>query len=262
MNTTGIDRTNGRRRSPVRMAILLVALMLGHGLAQPRVARAQEAESFDWHGSDGWFAVMLLEAPLLVGPTLSLWRLGDRPELVPHASVLLAAGSGVTWMRYARGLDPAAPLVMHGVLWGELEGLLVGALIDGRSDDGGLRIGPWAYGLATAGAVAGGWLAASKIEADQPNGDWVIGPIAGGGGGLVFGFLATALIDSNSRRRGIEMSLRARRQTILWCVAGGIAIGTAIGMASTNVWESESDTAQPPAMQAKAAMLRLPPIRF
>jgi hypothetical protein len=238
----------GTRRST--SALLILTAALGWSLAQPRVARAQD----DIRAENGmvWgVASFELAAPLTLA-AVAAWDpdafQSSRYALYMAPPIAVALGIGL--LGYSQEWDAAIPRTTHGVLWGAAEGLLVGALIDGLARDSGLGIGPWAYGLAGVGALAGGWLGATEIEPGTPTQGWFTGPWVGAAAGAGIAAVPTLLLALNGHDR-------AAGQVFGWTTVAGIATGFLFALAS------EPDTATDTTVTRRVATLMLSmPVRF
>jgi hypothetical protein len=225
----------GRTRWP-GMAIL--AIVLAWAVAQPRLASAQE-EQRDIDAAVWGVSTLELSAGLSL-TAMFLWD----PEATASGRYSLyvlppfVAGLGMAALSYQQRWDTTVPNAMHGALWGGLDGFLVGTLIDGLSHERGQTIGPWAYGLAAAGTLAGGVLGATAIEPGAPTEGWLAGPVVGAGFGLVIGTVPAIMMAWNGKDR-------LARQFFWWSMATGIAGGLLFGVLT------------PPDEQAGSASIRL-----
>ena len=123
-------------------------------------------------------------------------------------------------------------------------------MIDGLSDDQGIRVGPWAYGLGAAGALAGGWLGATEIEPGAPTQSWFTGPLVGAGAGAGVSLIPALLLALNGHDR-------AAGQVFGWTTVAGLTAGLVFGLAV------EPEASDPPVTARRlAALLLSVPLRF
>lgn len=86
----------------------------------------------------------------------------------------------------ARNADPTPALAVHGGGWLGLDLFLVGTLIDGRADRHRMKVGTAALTLGAVGALAGGYLAATRIDPGSETSLFMGAPPLGFAAGGVF----------------------------------------------------------------------------
>lgn len=88
----------------------------------------------------------------------------------------------------ARHTDPTPALAVHGASWVGLDLFLLGTLIDGRHERDRMKVGTAALTLGAAGALAGGYLGARRVDRGDETTAFMAAPPAGFvAGGLVLG---------------------------------------------------------------------------
>ena len=245
----------GRTRWP-GMAILAVVFV--SAMAQPRVASAQE--DLRTTNAAVWGATTLELTAGASLATMLTWdpRATESGRFALYIVPPLAAGFGMAALSYQQRWETTIPSATHGALWGGIDGFLVGTLIDGLSHERGQTIGPWAYGLAAAGTLAGGVLGATAIEPGAPTEGWLAGPVVGAGFGFVVGAVPALVLSMNGKDR-------LARQFFWWSMATGIAGGLLFGVLTPPDEQAGSAAIRLPggrAAQPPAMMLSLPPWQF
>jgi hypothetical protein len=251
---------SSRKRSVVHVAVLMAAVMLGSTVAA-RAAHAQEEDEGPPSRTalaSGYFAMNLLSMP-----TVAITLGGE--EGVPVFGLGLAATAAGS-LTFYQSREPAIPLAANGAIWGGMAGLLAGATIDGVYPDNGVRLGPWAYGLAGVGALAGGWLGATQVEPGEPSYPWLLVPAAGAVAGAITPRLTEIVLCLPAARAaaraggGCLMSRRVGLEVTRWSTIAGIATGMAVGIAYSRDHarsrERENDATPP------ATFMFLPPVQF
>ena len=244
---------HGRVRTRwARMAIL--AVVLGWAMAQPRVARAQE----DQRGIDAaiWgLSTLELTTGVSLGAMI-MWdpRATESSRYGLYVLPPLITSFGMAALSHEQRWETTVPSAMHGALWGGIDGLIVGMLIDGRSHERGLTLGPWAYGLAAVGSLAGGWLGATAIEPGDSTGLWMAGPPVGAAFAVVFATVPAIIIDMN-------YSDRLARRFFWWSMATCVAGGLLFGALPPQDEQAEGASIRR-ADQHRVMMLSLPPWQF
>ncbi len=137
------------------------------------------------------------------------------------APMLLGPGAGIG-AHYA-GLDPRPAYAIHGAGAMGFDLFLVGALIDGRADKDGLRVGTAAWTLGAAGAAFGAWVGASEIDNADEGAAFYAAPIGGFvvGGFVIGGIAALVTHDSDKALRGFAL---------------GAAIGLGLGLGGSTIY--------------------------
>jgi hypothetical protein len=245
----------GRTRWP---GVAILAVVLGWAMAQPRVASAQEDQR-----STNAAVWGLTTLELTAGASLAAmftWDPGatESARYVLYVAPPIAAGFGMTALSYQQRWESTIPSATHGALWAGLDGFLIGTLIDGLSHERGQTIGPWAYGLAAAGTLAGGVLGATAIEPGAPTEGWLAGPVVGAGFGFVVGAVPAIVMAMNGKNR-------LARQFFWWSMATGIAGGLLFGVLTPPDEQSGSTSIELPVQlpaRHPAMMLSLPPWQF
>jgi hypothetical protein len=242
-------REHGRgRRRWLSVAILVV--VLGWATARPRVASAQDDSRTS---NAAVWGVTTFELTAAVSLTsMILWdpEATESSRYFLYVMPSLAAGFGMFALSYQQRWNTTIPSVTHGAAWGGLDGFLIGTLIDGLSHERGMTIGPWAYGLAAVGTLAGGWLGATQIESGAPTEGWLAGPIGGAGFGFVVAVVPTIVMSMNGRDR-------LARQFFWWSMVAGISGGLLFGLLTPPDEDTGGASARLPAM-----MLFSPPWQF
>lgn len=86
----------------------------------------------------------------------------------------------------ARHADPTPALAVHGASWLGLDLFLVGTLIDGRADRHRMKIGTASLTLGAIGALAGGYLAATRVDPGDETSLFMGAPPLGFAAGGIF----------------------------------------------------------------------------
>lgn len=233
--------------------MLTAVVALGWLLARPHVAHGQDSPRTE--SALVWgIASFEVSASLSLGAMFT-WdaEATKSSRYALYALPPLAVGLGMGLLGYRQEWDPAIPRAAHGALWGALDGFFVGALIDGAARDQrtGLAAGPWAYGLAGVGALAGGWLGAAAIEPGSPTQRWVSGPVVGGVAGLGVGGIPAILLALNGHDR-------AAGRVLGGCIVTGITAGMLVGLLT----RPDENTPGLSVQSSTSFLLSLPPIRF
>ncbi len=142
----------------------------------------------------------------------------------------LVIGPGIGFAAHKLELSPQSAYAVHGSAVIGFNMLLVGMLIDGRSERDGLRVGNTTWALGAAGVAAGGWAGATQFEGEAGT-VFMLAPvggfIAGGVIGLVGGLFAS--------QGGGDAAFKG--------AVIGAAAGMAIGIATSFVYaQSTSDS--------------------
>ncbi len=82
------------------------------------------------------------------------------PGMIVNFTPMVIAPAVGYGLRHA---DPRPALAVHGAGWLGLDLFLLGTLIDGRHDRHRMKVGPAALTLGAAGALAGGFLGATRV---------------------------------------------------------------------------------------------------
>lgn len=86
----------------------------------------------------------------------------------------------------ARHADPTPALAIHGASWLGLDMFLLGTLIDGRADRHRMKVGTAALTLGAVGALAGGYLGATRIDPGDETSLFMGAPPLGFAAGGIF----------------------------------------------------------------------------
>lgn len=225
----------GQRPGSIRVAIVAMSVAVGT-MAGARAARADEHIEAAW----AWgLATSEVLVPLGVA---AVWKWGSKSQgarEVQYASTIglgVSIGLRVVAAGENREWNPTIGLATHGMVWGGLDGFLIGGLLDGASEGRAFAAGPLAFGLAGAGALASGWAGATAIEPDAPTVLWLAGPALGAVGGLLLAAVPKLVLEDFGH------DLTARRLTY-WFVASGAAIGLVSGLFVQSDPDAESATA-------------------
>jgi hypothetical protein len=134
----------------------------------------------------------------------------------------------------ARHTDPTPALAIHGASWVGLNLFMLGTLIDGRDDRHRMKIGPAAITLGAAGALAGGYLGAARVDRGDETSVFMLAPAAGfAAGGIAIGGMLVLI-------GGIDGD-KAPSQFATGAVAGltiGLAAATYVALRSDNTTDS------------------------
>jgi hypothetical protein len=102
----------------------------------------------------------------------------------------MVLGPGAAIAAHYGNFDHRPAHALHGAGWFGVEGFLIGALIDGRAKEWGLKAGPWAWTLGAIGAVGGGVLGATVVDGKSESAVFLgAAPVGFAAGGLFLGGL-------------------------------------------------------------------------
>lgn len=180
------------------------------------VSRVASAESKDEPYAYAVVTAELGMAGVFAANFNNLWPNHGPALMLNMTPIVLGVGAGLGAHHADLPAEPA--LAVHGAGWFGIAGFLGGALIDGRAESWGLRVGTMAWTLGAIGAIGGGVLGATVVDDSTQRALWLgAAPVGFVGGGLVLGGLLVILggVDGDSASGQF---------------ATGALVGTALGL--------------------------------